>query len=62
MFKNLYNNLDNVAIFPIMAMLLFMAFFIGVIYYSYKMKKNTVDYISSLPLDDDFPKQKNGDN
>jgi len=62
MFKNLYNNLDNVAIFPIMAMLLFMAFFIGVIYYSYKMKKNTVDYISSLPLDDDFPKLKNGDN
>lgn len=62
MFKNLYNNLDNVAIFPIMAMLLFIIIFIGVIYYSYKMKKNTVDYISSLPLDDGFPKQKNGDN
>lgn len=62
MFKNLYSNLDNVAIFPILAMLIFMGIFIGVIYYSYKMKKNMVDYISNLPLEDDFPKQKNGDN
>lgn len=62
MFKHLYNNLDNVAIFPIMAMLIFMGVFIGVIYYSYKMKKNAVDYMSSLPLEDDFPNQKNGDN
>lgn len=62
MFKNLYSNLDNVAIFPILAMLIFMGIFIGVIYYSYKMKKNSVDYFSSLPLEDDFPKHKNGDN
>lgn len=62
MFKNLYSNLDYVAIFPIMAMIVFMALFIGVLYYSYKMKKNTVDYFSNLPLEDDFPNQKNGDN
>ncbi|HRP01517.1 MAG TPA: cbb3-type cytochrome c oxidase subunit 3 [Candidatus Kapabacteria bacterium] len=62
MFKHLYSNLEHFAIFPILAMLIFMAVFIGVVIFAYKMKKSTVDYISNLPLEDDESKSKNGEN
>lgn len=62
MFKNLYSNLEHIAIFPILAMLIFLIVFLGVIYYAYKMKKKTVDYISNLPLEDGSSKPKNGVN
>lgn len=62
MFRNIFEHIDNISIFPIFTMILFMVIFIGVIIYAVKMDKKTVDYISSLPMNkDDISKSNNGE-
>lgn len=45
--------IENVEIFPIISFLIFFLFFIGLLIHVIRMPKNTVDEISSIPLDND---------
>ncbi len=52
MFRNIFSHIENISFFPIVTMLLFMGIFVGVIIYAFKLKKEKVNYYSSLPLED----------
>jgi cytochrome c oxidase cbb3-type subunit IV len=49
--------IDQVYIFPIIGLFIFMIFFIVMVIYVKKMRKEHVDELSSLPLDLDNPEQ-----
>ncbi len=62
MFRNIFSHVEGITIYPIVAMILFFVIFVGVIIYTYNMKKTTIDYISNLPLEnDEFSKSKIGE-
>jgi len=49
--------IDHVYIFPKIGLFIFMIFFIVMVIYVKKMRKEHVDELSSLPLDLDNPEQ-----
>ena len=49
--KQYAETMDNIAIYPIISMLIFFTFFIGLIVYVIKMDKKSVDILSNIPLD-----------
>jgi cbb3-type cytochrome oxidase subunit 3 len=50
---------DGISIYPIISLLLFFAFFIGLLYYVNKMDKAKADAISRIPLDEQSPASEN---
>lgn len=46
-------DIDGIAIFPIISLLLFTLFFAVVITYVIKMKKGHVEEVSNIPLEDE---------
>jgi cbb3-type cytochrome oxidase subunit 3 len=50
---------DGISIYPIISLLLFFAFFIGLLYYVKKMDKAKADAISRIPLDEQSPASEN---
>lgn len=57
MYKNVLQSIDNVGIFPIISILIFMSVFVFMIVRILRMKKNEIKKYSSMPLDDDAPSQ-----
>lgn len=60
MFKFIRNHADkiqNIDLYPIIGLIVFLAFFILMLVYVKKMSKEQVDEVSSLPLDLAEPKQ-----
>ncbi len=53
MYKNVLQSIVGVETYAIISMLLFLAVFIGMIVYVLRMTKNTIEYISHLPLEGD---------
>ena len=47
------STIDGVSIYPIISFIIFFVFFIAIIYYVITMKKNYVDEVSHIPLDDE---------
>jgi len=47
------STIDGVSIYPIISFLIFFIFFIVITYYVITMKKNYVDEVSQIPLDND---------
>jgi cytochrome c oxidase cbb3-type subunit 4 len=54
--KGNLENIDGVAIYPIISLLIFFSFFIGLFFWVITMKKSHIKEISNLPLEND---QKN---
>lgn len=52
MFKNIFGQMEGIAIYPIVSLLIFMVFFIAVGIYVYRMPKKESDHMKNLPLDD----------
>ena len=52
MYKEVLRSIDGAEIFPIIALILFFAFFVGITIWAYKRDKKTVDEIANMPLDD----------
>ena len=55
MFEQIKHNMETiagVAIFPILSLLIFFSFFIGLGIWVYSYKKETVDEMSQIPLED----------
>jgi cytochrome c oxidase cbb3-type subunit 3 len=47
-------NIDGVAIFPIIGIFIFFSFFLGLLYYVYRMDKGFVDDMANRPLGNDM--------
>lgn len=56
MIKNNLSAIDNVAIYPQISFLIFIAFFVMLIFWVLKMNKTHVDYIKNIPLDENEAK------
>ena len=55
MLKFIKHNMETIIgieIFPIISVLIFFLFFVGLIIYALRMKQSEVDEISALPLND----------
>ncbi|WP_317045441.1 cbb3-type cytochrome c oxidase subunit 3 [Algoriphagus ratkowskyi] len=45
--------MENVEIFPIISLIIFILFFIGITIWAMRASKEYVDHMSALPMDDD---------
>lgn len=55
MFEQIKHNMETIAgieIFPILSLLIFFSFFVGLGLWVYSYKKETIDEISQIPLED----------
>jgi len=53
MYKDVLRSMDNVEIFPIISLVIFVLFFVGITIYAIKAPKDYIEHMSSLPMDDD---------
>ncbi len=53
MYKEVLRSMDNVEIFPIISLVIFVLFFIGITIWAMRAPKEYVEHMSSLPMDDD---------
>ena len=52
--KDILSNGENVGFYQTLAMLLFLFFFLGIVYYVFSRPKKHFDEEASAPLDDDI--------
>lgn len=50
--KHNLTEIDNISIYPIISLLIFVLFFAAVITYVIRMKRQNIDHLSALPLED----------
>ena len=53
MYKEILRSIDNVAIYPVFSFVLFGLFFLGMLILVFKLDKNHVQNMSSMPINDD---------
>ena len=54
MYKDVLRAIEGVEIFPVISFVMFGTFFIGMLFYIMKMKKERIDEMSDMPLHDEF--------
>ena len=52
MISNVLKSIDGITIYPIISLLLFVIAFAGIVIYAVRMKKEAVDRMSRLPLNE----------
>lgn len=62
MVKELLQSIDGVTIFPIISLLFFFIFFIGMLIKVFKMDKRHLREMSQIPFDKDMNISNNGEN
>ncbi|SFB52907.1 CcoQ/FixQ family Cbb3-type cytochrome c oxidase assembly chaperone [Algoriphagus aquimarinus] len=53
MYKEVLRSIEDIEIFPIISLVIFVLFFIGIAIWAIRIPKDYVDHMSSLPMDDD---------
>lgn len=53
MFKQYFEQVENVAIWPIISLTIFFVFFIGLVIYVFKINKKYIKHMEKLPLIED---------
>lgn len=53
MYKEVLRSIENVEIFPIISLIIFVLFFIGIAVWAIKVPKEYIDHMKSLPMDED---------
>lgn len=53
MFKHYFEQVHNVAIWPIISLSIFFIFFVGLMIYVWRIKKSYASHMGELPLADD---------
>lgn len=51
--KGHMTSIDGIEIFPIISLIIFVAFFVGVIWYLVKADKKKINELKQMPLDED---------
>jgi cytochrome c oxidase cbb3-type subunit IV len=54
MFKYYFEQIDNVAIWPLISLTIFFTFFIGLLMWVWKVDKSFINKMKNLPLEDDI--------
>lgn len=52
MYKEILRSIENIEIYPIISLLLFMLFFIGMFLWVVWVPKGYIDHMKSLPIED----------
>jgi len=55
MFRHYFEGIKNVEIGPIISLILFILFFIGVIIWIFRLDKDFIERMKNMPLDEDDP-------
>ncbi len=58
-FTNYLSDIDGVSIYPIISLIIFFIFFIGLFVWVSKLDKTSIDEISNIPLDKNNNQLKN---
>jgi|AntRauMFilla1563_2_1112583.scaffolds.fasta_scaffold00292_13 cbb3-type cytochrome oxidase subunit 3 len=53
MYKEVLRSIDNIAIFPIISLIIFVLFFIGITIWALRVPKDYIKHMESLPMEDD---------
>jgi hypothetical protein len=61
MYKEVLRSIDGVEVFPVISLLLFFAFFVGVVVWSIGLDRQRVSELARLPLDGDPERPEEGD-
>jgi len=61
MISETLSSIKNVEIYPIVTMLLFIAAFVGVVIWTFRLRKQEVARFSRLPLDDSSTSENQGE-
>lgn len=56
MYKEILRSIENIEIYPILSLILFLLFFVGMFIWVVKTPKAHIEHMESLPLDDDDSK------
>ena len=52
MYKEILQNIDHIALWPVISFIIFFLFFLGLVWWSVTVDKSFVREMSELPLDD----------
>jgi hypothetical protein len=52
MYKNILQTIENIEIWPIISLIIFFIFFLGVLIYIIRVDKNYIKRMKEMPLDD----------
>jgi cytochrome c oxidase cbb3-type subunit 4 len=55
MYKEILRSIENIEIYPIISLLLFMGFFIGMFLWVIRVPKGYIDHMKSLPIEAQDP-------
>jgi cbb3-type cytochrome oxidase subunit 3 len=53
MYKEVLRSIENVEIFPIISLIIFVLFFIGIAIWAIRVPKEYIDHMESLPMAED---------
>ncbi len=53
MYKEVLRSIENVEIFPIISLIIFVLFFIGITIWAIRVPKEYIDHMKSLPMEED---------
>lgn len=53
MYKEVLRSIENVAVFPVISLVIFVLFFLGIAIWALRVPKEYIDHMSSLPMDDE---------
>jgi cytochrome c oxidase cbb3-type subunit IV len=51
MYKNVLQNIDHIAIWPVISFIIFFTFFIGLLWWAFTANKKFINEMSEMPLD-----------
>lgn len=52
MLKEVLQSIEGIAVYPVIGLIIFVAAFLVVVVFTWRLRKSEVDYASRLPLDD----------
>ncbi len=53
MYKEILRSIENIEIYPIISLIIFLLFFVGMFIWVIRVPKGYVDHMSALPMDEE---------
>lgn len=53
MYKEVLRSIENIEIYPIISLLIFVVFFVGMFFWVLKVPKSYVEHMENMPMDED---------
>ncbi|SMD43592.1 Cbb3-type cytochrome oxidase component FixQ [Aquiflexum balticum DSM 16537] len=54
--KDILSSIENIEIYPIISLLIFVIFFVGMFIWVIRVDKKYIDHMKEMPFDDESPK------